>query len=264
MARALLRELLASSEGRMAAMAGPDFATVLGALARLRAGPDAAWLNRWMAASRARLAAMTGEQLAGALRALTRLAAAPRDVKQCIAFPAWSRCALAALRPKLPALGAGDLARALDALAELDQRPGREWIEAWCSAAQVCFFVFERVVFCVSGFLGGGVLGGAGGLMFVWNFLGLFCAPPQKQTPRKNSPLSKNIPPPSSSKKTAAQAGRARRRRAVARDGVAGGRTRRAAAGVCARLRGRGVCKAALVRRPVRPGFCFWFFGLLF
>jgi hypothetical protein len=45
--QALLRELLIASEDRMALMAGPEFVYIIAALAKLRAAPDQAWLNRW-------------------------------------------------------------------------------------------------------------------------------------------------------------------------------------------------------------------------
>ncbi|KAF6254279.1 hypothetical protein COO60DRAFT_331287 [Scenedesmus sp. NREL 46B-D3] len=45
-AKALLRELLIASEDRMALMAGPEFVYIIAALAKLRAAPDQAWLNR--------------------------------------------------------------------------------------------------------------------------------------------------------------------------------------------------------------------------
>lgn len=44
--QALLRELLIASEDRMALMAGPEFVYIIAALAKLRAAPDQAWLNR--------------------------------------------------------------------------------------------------------------------------------------------------------------------------------------------------------------------------
>lgn len=52
----LLRELLIASEDKMPAMAGPEFVYIIAALAKLKAEPDSAWLNRWMAVSRHRCA----------------------------------------------------------------------------------------------------------------------------------------------------------------------------------------------------------------
>jgi hypothetical protein len=59
-----------------------------------------------MAVSRAKLEGLTAEQLAVTLRALCRLEIRPRDVKACIAFPAWMACYTAALRPRLAQVGA--------------------------------------------------------------------------------------------------------------------------------------------------------------
>ncbi len=46
--QALLRELLIHAEDRMPSMAGPEFAYIIAALAKLKSGPDVAWLNRWV------------------------------------------------------------------------------------------------------------------------------------------------------------------------------------------------------------------------
>jgi len=45
-AQALLRELLIASEDKMTAMGGPEFVYIIAALAKLRAAPDQAWINR--------------------------------------------------------------------------------------------------------------------------------------------------------------------------------------------------------------------------
>ncbi|KIZ05351.1 hypothetical protein MNEG_2613, partial [Monoraphidium neglectum] len=173
MSKALLRELLIHSEDRMASMAGPEFAYIIAALAKLKSGPDTAWLNRrakgggggrargapvggrrllgggsfacgsfaggirpWMAVSRGKLEGLTAEQLAVALRALCRLEMRPKDVKQCIAFPAWMSLYMAAMRPRLAQCGAYDASRLLDCLAELGHRPDREFMAAWCACMQ--------------------------------------------------------------------------------------------------------------------------------
>jgi hypothetical protein len=44
--QALLRELLIASEDKMTAMGGPEFVYIIAALAKLRAAPDQAWINR--------------------------------------------------------------------------------------------------------------------------------------------------------------------------------------------------------------------------
>jgi hypothetical protein len=66
--QALLRELLIHSEDRMASMAGPEFAYIIAALAKLKSGPDTAWLNRRAkggGGGRARGAPVGGRRLLG-------------------------------------------------------------------------------------------------------------------------------------------------------------------------------------------------------
>lgn len=72
-AQALLRELLIASEDKMQLMGGPEFVYIIAALAKLRAAPDQAWLNRWLAVSRHRLSLLGPSQLVMCTRALCRL-----------------------------------------------------------------------------------------------------------------------------------------------------------------------------------------------
>lgn len=71
--QALLRDLLIASEDKMQLMGGPEFVYIIAALAKLRAAPDQAWLNRWLAVSRHKLNLLGPSQLVMCTRALCRL-----------------------------------------------------------------------------------------------------------------------------------------------------------------------------------------------
>eukprot|EP00878_Enallax_costatus_P025010 GHUV01026727.1.p1 GENE.GHUV01026727.1~~GHUV01026727.1.p1 ORF type:complete len:103 (+),score=0.07 GHUV01026727.1:63-371(+) len=71
--QALMRDLLIASEDKMQLMAGPEFVYIIAALAKLRASPDQAWLNRWLAVSRHKLGILGPSQLVMCTRALCRL-----------------------------------------------------------------------------------------------------------------------------------------------------------------------------------------------
>lgn len=81
--QALLRDLLIASEDKMQLMAGPEFVYIIAALAKLRASPDQAWLNRWLAVSRHKLSLLGPSQLVMCTRALCRLDMQPGYVGDC-------------------------------------------------------------------------------------------------------------------------------------------------------------------------------------
>ncbi|KAF8064679.1 pitC [Scenedesmus sp. PABB004] len=144
-AKALLRELLICSEDKMSAMGGPEYVYIIAALAKLRAAPDQAWLNRWLAVSRHKLSLLTPGQLVMCGRALCRLELAPREVKSCIAFPAWAHNYVAALRPRLPAASGFDLVKLAASLAALGYKPPRPFLNDLAAAVEPKLSVLDSI-----------------------------------------------------------------------------------------------------------------------
>lgn len=63
--------------------------------------------------------------------------AACRDVKACIAFPAWMHNYLATVREKLPTFSGFDLTKLIRSLADLGYKPARPFLNEFAAAAEV-------------------------------------------------------------------------------------------------------------------------------